>query len=149
MSFSNNQSYGPLSLGKWFVQSTGEGGVSQAKESAWIKILLSECNEKVIHEPLHSKCRWTCGQCYLETSKTTWMKYSLVLEKGTGKGGGGYICKLWEHCVKSFPPSGHIFLCILILLFEILWFIVLEKSVCFSWMCILQISSWIFHPFRV
>lgn len=23
--FSNNQSYGPLSLGKWFVQSTGEG----------------------------------------------------------------------------------------------------------------------------
>lgn len=43
---------------------------------------------------------------------------------------GMYIHMLWECCVKSFPPSGHIFPCILILLFEILWFIVIWK-VCF------------------
>lgn len=34
-----------------------------------------------------------------------------------------YIYMWWECYVKSFPPLKHIFLCILILLFEILWLI--------------------------
>lgn len=84
--------------GSGLFKAQGRVEWAQAKESAWIKILLSEHNEKVIHEPLHSKCRWICGQHYLETSKTTWMKYSLVLEKGTGEGGGGCI---YIHCENA------------------------------------------------
>lgn len=51
----------------------------------------------------------------IQVVKTTWMKYSLVLEKETGEERGGhiYIYKymFWECFVKFFPPPGHICLC--------------------------------------
>lgn len=127
MSFSNNQSYGPLSLGKWFVQSTREGGMSPSQKnllgsrSCLVNVMKRSftnhyipnadgCVVYIIWKP-PKQPKWNTGYF--------WRKELAKEEVGI------YI--LWECCVKSFSPSGNIFPYILIFLFEMLWFIVLWK----------------------